>query len=84
MTIDVFLVEHNILNITVVSSSGAVNTLSSHESSKRFGRPSEMQFQHGVRLGWLIDSRPDFQRMYEYYLDDNGACDALTTLRERS
>ncbi|KAG2844406.1 hypothetical protein PC113_g18407 [Phytophthora cactorum] len=29
-------------------------------------------FQHGVQLGWLIDPRPDFQRMYEYYLDDNG------------
>ncbi|KAE9044575.1 hypothetical protein PR003_g1943 [Phytophthora rubi] len=29
-------------------------------------------FQHGVQLGWLIDPRPDFQRMYEYYLDDDG------------
>ncbi|GMF16519.1 unnamed protein product [Phytophthora lilii] len=29
-------------------------------------------FQHGVQLGWLIDPHPDFQRMYEYYLDDNG------------
>ncbi|CEG40554.1 conserved hypothetical protein [Plasmopara halstedii] len=29
-------------------------------------------FQHGVELGWLIDPRPDFQRMYEYYLDETG------------
>ena len=29
-------------------------------------------FQHGVQLGWLIDPRPDFQRMYEYYRDGNG------------
>ncbi|KAG6959560.1 hypothetical protein JG688_00010016 [Phytophthora aleatoria] len=29
-------------------------------------------FQHGVQLGLLIDPRPDFQRMYEYCLDDNG------------
>lgn len=28
-------------------------------------------FQHGVRSGWLINPRPKFQRMYEYYLDHN-------------
>ncbi|CEG49810.1 Zinc finger C2H2-type/integrase DNA-binding domain [Plasmopara halstedii] len=29
-------------------------------------------FKHGIQLGWLIDPRPDFQSMYEYYLDENG------------
>ncbi|KAF4039293.1 putative restriction endonuclease [Phytophthora infestans] len=36
------------------------------------GKMRNGYFQHGVQLGWLIDPRPDFQRMYEYYLDDNG------------
>ena len=43
-------------------------------------------FQHGVRLGWLIDPRPDHQRMYEYYLDDNGGvqCSDDTAWRDLS
>ncbi|KAI9988801.1 hypothetical protein PInf_022385 [Phytophthora infestans] len=36
------------------------------------GKMRNEYFQHGVQLGWLIDPRPDLQRMYEYYLDDNG------------
>ncbi|CAI5717418.1 unnamed protein product [Peronospora effusa] len=43
-------------------------------------------FQHGVRLGWLIDPRPDCQRMYEYYLDNNGGvqCSDNTAWRDIS
>ncbi|EEY60085.1 uncharacterized protein PITG_12378 [Phytophthora infestans T30-4] len=36
------------------------------------GKMRNDYFQHGVQLGWLIDPRPDLQRMYEYYFDDNG------------
>ncbi|CAI5712773.1 unnamed protein product [Peronospora farinosa] len=43
-------------------------------------------FQHGVRLGWLIDPRPDCQRMYEYYLYNNGGvqCSDNTAWRDLS
>ncbi|CAI5724713.1 hypothetical protein KXD40_003421 [Peronospora effusa] len=43
-------------------------------------------FQHGVRLGWLIDPRPGHQHMYEYYLDETGGvqCSDNTAWRDLS
>ncbi|GMF66646.1 unnamed protein product [Phytophthora fragariaefolia] len=29
-------------------------------------------FLHGVQLGWLIDPRPEYRKMYEYKCDDAG------------
>ena len=61
----------------------------SGQGSKRSALDRKMRneyFQHGVRLGWLIDPRPDHQRMYEYYLDDNGGvqCSDDTAWRDLS
>ncbi|OQS06442.1 hypothetical protein THRCLA_20374 [Thraustotheca clavata] len=30
----------------------------------------DIYFSHGVKLGWLIDPRPNFHAIYEYYLDE--------------
>ncbi|KAK1946510.1 hypothetical protein P3T76_002063 [Phytophthora citrophthora] len=47
----------------------------SGEGSQRSALNRKMRneyFQHGVQLGWLIDPRPDYHKMYEYYLDEHG------------
>ncbi|CAI5729156.1 unnamed protein product [Peronospora farinosa] len=60
-----------------------------HRGSQRSALDRKMRneyFKHGVRLGWLIDPRPGYQHMYEYYLDETGGvqCSDNTAWRDLS
>ncbi|DAZ96624.1 TPA: hypothetical protein N0F65_000190 [Lagenidium giganteum] len=57
------------------SSSGATaddDDLPSANFVKLDNKMRNEYFKHGVQLGWVIDPRPGYERMYEYFLDEDG------------
>ncbi|OWY98661.1 LOW QUALITY PROTEIN: hypothetical protein PHMEG_00030520 [Phytophthora megakarya] len=62
------------------------NLSESGEDSQRSALDRKMRynfFRPGIQLGWLIDPRPGYERMYEY-LDEHGQlqCSANNTWRD--